>query len=422
MTLRFSLPTATRAFLLGLGLLLLATGCGGGGGGAASPPPPPDSPKPTVVLVEIVDNDPDEVLDTIEDVVEDTGATYLGQVDGTTFHRFALPASLSPEAFFALVDDDVRITDREEDVDLSSPEGGGATIPLGGELFALAVAQQPELMRIGLAAAHTRVTGAGVRVAVLDTGIDPDHPLLVGHVGPGGHDFLDGDDDPRYEPNGRDDDGDGLIDEGRGHGTFVASLVLAVAPGAEIIPYRVLDSDSRGKASSLAEAIVMAADTGVDVINLSAGMPSRVQVVKDAVQYARNMGILVVASAGNTGTRSVTFPASLGDGMSVTSVDPTDVLSDFASFGDDVDLSAPGHELIGAFPNALGAVRWSGTSFSAALVSGAFALVREASPGMDAEHIVSHLRDTSADVRGLNPGRDGDMGEGRLDLDAATAP
>jgi len=182
------------------------------------------------------------------------------------------------------------------------------------------------------------------------------------------------------------------------------------------------DSDSRGKASSLAEAIVMAADTGVDVINLSAGMPSRVQVVKDAVQYARNMGILVVASAGNTGTRSVTFPASLGDGMSVTSVDPTDVLSDFASFGDDVDLSAPGHELIGAFPNALGAVRWSGTSFSAALVSGAFALVREASPGMDAEHIVSHLRDTSADVRGLNPGRDGDMGEGRLDLDAATAP
>ena len=203
MTLRFSLPTATRAFLLGLGLLLLATGCGGGGGGAASPPPPPDSPKPTVVLVEIVDNDPDEVLDTIEDVVEDTGATYLGQVDGTTFHRFELPASLSPEAFFALVDDDVRITDREEDVDLSSPEGGGATIPLGGELFASAVAQQPELMRIGLAAAHTRVTGAGVRVAVLDTGIDPDHPLLVGHVGPGGHDFLDGDDDPRYEPNGR---------------------------------------------------------------------------------------------------------------------------------------------------------------------------------------------------------------------------
>ena len=98
MTLRFSLPTATRAFLLGLGLLLLATGCGGGGGGAASPPPPPDSPKPTVVLVEIVDNDPDEVLDTIEDVVEDTGATYLGQVDGTTFHRFELPASLSPEA------------------------------------------------------------------------------------------------------------------------------------------------------------------------------------------------------------------------------------------------------------------------------------------------------------------------------------
>lgn len=420
MTLRFPLPTAARALLLGLGLLLLSTACGGGGGGGSSPTP--DNPKPTVVLVEIVDDDPDEVLDTIADVVEDTDATYLGQVDGTTFHRFELPAGLSPEAFLALVGDDVRITDGQEDVDLSSPEGGGATIPLGGELFASAVAQQPELLRIGLLAAHGRVTGVGVRVAVLDTGIDPDHPLLAGHIAPGGHDFLDGDDDPRYEPNGRDDDGDGLVDEGRGHGTFVSSLVLAVAPGAEIVPFRVLDSDSRGKASVLAEAIAMAADMGVDVINLSAGMPTRVQVVKDAVQYARNLGVLVVASAGNTGTRSVTFPASLGDGMSVTSVDPGDVLSDFASFGDDVDLSAPGHELIGAFPNALGAVRWSGTSFSAALVSGAFALVRQAFPGMDAEHIVSHLRDTSVDVMGLNPGLDGDIGEGRLDLDAATAP
>ncbi|MGE0192777.1 MAG: S8 family serine peptidase [Planctomycetota bacterium] len=422
MTLRFSFPAAARARLVVPCLPLLLAACGGGGAGSASPPP--DNLQPTVVLVEIVDDDddPDDVLDTIEDVVEDTGATYLGEVDGTAFHRFELPTGLSPEGFLALVDDDIRITDGQEDIELSSPEGGGATIPLGGELFATAVAQQPELLRIGLLAAHDRVTGAGVRVAVLDTGIDPDHPLLVGHIAPGGQDFIDGDDDPRYVANGRDDDADGLIDEGRGHGTFVASLVLAVAPGAQIVPFRVLDSDSRGKASSLAEAIARAADLGVDVINLSAGMPTRVQVVKDAVQYARERGVLVVASAGNTGTRSVTFPASLGDGLSVTSVDDGDVLAGFASFGDDVDLSAPGQELIGAFPNGLGAVRWSGTSFSAALVSGAFALVREAFPGLDAEHVVSHLRDTSVDVRSLNPARDGDMGEGRLDLDAATAP
>jgi subtilisin family serine protease len=404
---------------LALGLLLLLGACGGGGrtsgGGGESP-----KPEPLVVLLLITD--PDEVDDVIADVVEDTGAIPLGRVEGTSFYRFELPDGMTEEQFLALVDDDVRIEDGERDESLSSPEGGGATIPLGGDLFASAVASQPELARIGLAAAHTRATGVGIRIALLDTGVLPTHPLLAGHLDAGGYDFVDNDTTPTDARNGRDDDGDGLVDEGHGHGTFVASLILAVAPDARIIAFRVLDSDSRGQASWLAAAIARAADLGVDVINLSAGMETRVQVVKDATNYARDRGVLVIASAGNTGTRSVTFPAALSDGVSVTSVDATDVRAPFASYGDDVDLAAPGVELIGAYPNVRGATRWSGTSFSAALVTGAFALVRQSHPGLSPEAVARRLEDTSVDIEGLNPGLGNELGKGRLDLDAATAP
>lgn len=412
-----------KALRLGGGVLLclalLLAACGGGGGAPAGGG---DSPKPEPLVVLLLINDPDDVDEVIEDVVEDTGALPLGRVEGTNFYRFELPAGMSEEQFLALVDDDLRIEDGQPDESLSSPEGGGATIPLGGDLFASAVATQPELARIGLAAAHDRATGVGVRIALLDTGVLPDHPLLVGRLEAGGHDYVDGDSTPTDVANGRDDDGDGLVDEGHGHGSFVASLILAVAPDARLIAFRVLDSDSRGKASWIASAIARAADLGVDVINLSAGMDTRVQVVKDATNYARDRGVLVIASAGNTGTRSVTFPAALSDGVSVTSVDVTDRRADFASYGDDVDLAAPGVELIGAYPNVRGATRWSGTSFSAALVTGGFALVRQAFPGLSAEAIVQRLEDRSVDIEALNPGIGDELGMGRLDLDAATAP
>jgi subtilisin family serine protease len=333
-----------------------------------------------------------------------------------------VPAGADLEELLRELEDDARVVEGEEDRPLSSPEGGGATLPLGGDFFEFQIADQPELLRIGAAAARARATGAGVRVAVIDSGISPTHVSLAGHVEPGGWDFVGSDPDPTDEPNGLDDDGDGLVDEGFGHGTFVSSLVLALAPGATILPYRVLDSDSNGLASDVAEAIVRAADAGVDVINLSLGMEHRVLAVGEAVKHARERGVMVVVSAGNTGQEEVTFPASLSSAFSVTAVDASDVLAPFASWGGDVDVSAPGVELIGAYPTAPdAAVMWSGTSFSAALVTGTFALVRELDPLEQPETLLQRIRQTAVDVKALNPGEvQGKMGEGRLDADAAT--
>jgi hypothetical protein len=404
---------------------LAAAALGACGGGSSTPTDGPGTKGPTgpgpdatveYILVEVEDEE------DLEELAEETGATVIGPVPGTSYWRIQMPAGMSMAEFQREMDDDVRVLNADLEVSMSSPEGDGSTLPAGGLLIASFVPVQGELLRIGVEVGRARAAGRGVRVAVLDTGI-VEHDFVDGNIEATGWDFVDEDADPRDERNGLDDDGDGLMDEGYGHGTFVASLIIAVAPEVRIVPYRVLDSDSTGHASTMATAITMAAERGADVINLSAGMPDRIKVIQDAVQAARARGVMVIASAGNTGTDDVNFPSAISNAFSVTAVDAADLLASFASYGTEVDLSAPGVELLGAFPYDVfpeGTATWSGTSFSAALVSGGFALLRELFPGMSGDDLLDHLVDTAVATEGLNPQIGNRMGEGRLDLGTAT--
>jgi subtilisin family serine protease len=405
------MTTLHRPLLLTF-LLLLLGACGGGG----STPNGAGEPGPVIVLVEAADDD-------VDDIAEDTGARVLGPVEGTEFHRVELPAGMDGDEFLALVDDDVRVVDAEEDAPLDNPEGGASTIPAGTAELAASIPIQPELLRIGIQAVTGRADGAGIRVAVVDTGVVASHPALAGRVLAGGFDVVGNDVNPTEELNGVDEDRDGRVDEGFGHGTFVASLVLAVAPEARILPFRVLQTDGFGTPSALATGIARAADAGAHVINVSIGMSQQSQAVKQAVQYARDRGAIVIASVGNSGLEDVAFPSAFSDSFGVTSVGSNDVRATFASFGSGVDLSAPGASLLGAHPGfGSGTARWSGTSFSAAIVSGAVALLRQAFPALTPDDVLERLEDTAVEIDALNPGLGGKLGTGRLDLDAATAP
>lgn len=398
-----------RLPLLTLFLLLLGA-CGGGGSS-----PMPGEPR-VIVLVEADEDDVDEIA-------QETGARVLGPVEGTSYWRMELPEGMEAEEFFDDVDDDARVLESEEDELLDNPEGGASTIPAGTAELAASIPIQPELLRIGIAAATGRATGQGITVAVVDTGVVASHPSLAGRVLAGGFDVVGNDANPAEEVNGVDDDRDGLVDEGFGHGTFVASLVLAVAPDARILPFRVLNTDGFGTPSALATGIARAADAGAHVINVSLGMVQQSRAVKQAVQFARDRGAIVIASVGNSGLEDVAFPSAYSDAFAVTAVGASDVRAAFASFGSGVDLSAPGVSLLGAHPGfPSGTARWSGTSFAAALVSGAAALLREAFPGLDADGVLERLEVTAADIEPLNPGLGDRLGRGRLDLDAATAP
>ena len=280
---------------------------------------------------------------------------------------------------------------------------------------------QTAAVRLGLGTAHTITTGSGVIVGVLDTGVNGNHPLLRGRVLPG-WDFVSGDADPSELPDGVDSDGDGLVDEALGHGTHVAGIVALAAPGARILPLRVLDSDGHGDALSIARAIDYAADHGARVMNLSLGLLSEDHLIGDAINRASARGVLVVSSAGNWGAEEPEeFPAHFDATSAVAATRADDTPTTFTSFGSFVALCAPGEGIRSAFWNGNTAV-WSGTSMSAPFVAGGAALLFALHPLWTPAQVMARLRATAHPLDPSVPEAATNFGSGRLDLAAAVLP
>ena len=281
--------------------------------------------------------------------------------------------------------------------------GWGGVDPLGYQT-------QSAVRQVNLDAAHSAYNGAGVTVAVLDTGVDLQHPALLGKLLPG-RDMVDDDDVPQ-------DEGFGIA---WGHGTHVGGIVAVAAPDAAILPVRVLDSNGRGNMFTLAYAIEWAVDQGADVINLSVGAESDSRVLRDTIAEAVAQGVVVVAAAGNLNSAAVQYPAGYPDVLSVTAVDGANVKASFASYGAGwVDIAAPGVGITSTIvgPQGSGYASWSGTSMSAPFVAGAAALVRQAEPTAAPAQIASRLTAAAADIDALNPTHAGQLG-GLLDAAAA---
>jgi subtilisin family serine protease len=220
-------------------------------------------------------------------------------------------------------------------------------------------------------------------VAVIDTGVDPLHPVLRRLLLAGGLDLVDGDLSPWEERDNVDGDDDGDVDEAAGHGTFVASLVAVTAPGALILPYRVLDDEGRGTAYHLAVALADAIERRVDVINLSLVYRERSSAVDLLLERAAAQGIVVIASAGNDGSTDVPFPASDSNTLAVAALGEDGlVLAPFSNRSHLVGFAAPGEEVFGAL-DELSFGTWSGTSMAAPFVAGTAALLLSADPGLD---------------------------------------
>jgi len=204
---------------------------------------------------------------------------------------------------------------------------------------------------------------------------------------------------------------------GYGHGTFVSSLILDAAPGATILPVRVLGTDGRGLSSDIAFGIEWAADQGADVMNLSFGTLGGNPTIAAAVRYALARGVTVVASTGNDGNGTVIdFPAALSGVVAVTALGTTGLRAPFANAGTATSIAAPGVDLVGAFPGGRYA-KWSGTSFAAALASGGAALVLERTPAASPARVLNTLVRRARPLRPTVPRTDRRLlGAGVLDL------
>ncbi len=172
----------STASLSSLVAALLLSACGGGGGGARSADegsPPPALASTTQILV-----DPKSDGD-LSEIESETGAHVVGPVEGTSYWIVELPPGANVAEFLSEMDGDDRVEAADEDEGAQFPEGGLSTIPLFGDDPLATIATQPAMTSIGAPAARTRATGAGVLVAVVDTGIVSTDPAVAGHVAPG---------------------------------------------------------------------------------------------------------------------------------------------------------------------------------------------------------------------------------------------
>ncbi|WSV41543.1 type VII secretion-associated serine protease mycosin [Streptomyces sp. NBC_01077] len=269
--------------------------------------------------------------------------------------------------------------------------------------------------------------GKGVRVAVIDTGVDDVNPQLKTAVdAKAGKDYLKPDkENPGFgdEQRGKTD---GTVDQ-VGHGTKVAGIIAArprqgtgfvgLAPEATIIPIRQNDEKNSGKADTMAEAIKWAVAKGAHVINISQDTTQRLgpeSAMAKAVAEAIKNDVVVVASAGNDGmdgTFKKTYPASFPGVLAVASSDRNNERAVFSQAGDFVGVAAPGVDMVSTVPGG-GQCVDNGTSFSAPYVAGVAALLRAEHKDWSAAQIVARIEQTA--VRSVN-GRDNYVGWGVVD-------
>lgn len=301
-----------------------------------------------------------------------------------------------------------------------------------------------------------------VLVAVIDTGIDYEHPDLAGNIFENRLEIAD---------NGIDDDHNGLVDDYQGwdfagdtitvldvigdndatddfgHGTHVAGLVAAVnnnigiagyPASVKILPIKIFPNGFQSVASA---AIIYATDMGADVINMSWGFPFESGILLEVLRYARSRGVIPVAAAGNFGDSRRLFPAAFEESFTVGATNSDGYMTDFSSYGSSLDISAPGRNILSL--RAAGTDMYApgepgiriiaenymvadGTSMSAPIVAGAAALLKSFHPGLSAEQIIDALEQSADDLvdpwgtgEDNFPGYDTLSGWGRLNIGRA---
>jgi thermitase len=391
------------ASMIGLPLLILVTPVQG------SPPDPPVFASGRI----LVKFEPRTGAPERAAMHRRQGGTPLGVIPGIGVEVVAVPAR-SEEARAAGYARNPHVTFAEPDYLAYAQEDPGAADPFFGKQWGLDNTGQEydgrrgtEDADIDAPEAWDFATGsADVRIAILDSGIDPNHPDLEGKLVDDVIDFS----------------GSLTVDDNYGHGTHVAGIAAAktnngegvagVGYDASLLNVKVLGDEGWGASSWVAEGIVWATDNGAHVINMSLGFYSKSRTLEAAVDYAWNSGVLLVAAAGNDGTSRKLYPAAYPNCMAVAATDDDDQRVDepgwwASNYGEWVDVAAPGLFIYSTFPThdyflgkALHYDYGSGTSMATPHVSGLAGLLFGQDPLRTNAYVRSLIEGTADPIPG----------------------
>jgi len=385
-------------------------------------------------------------LDPLQDACLVLGCNVGSGLDGSLGRVFLVstPDFIDPNAFLQILRSQPGIRHVELDVLLKVMQATAAAPPSGlsdnapVDYFGVTVihgyVSQPAIAIIRLPDTQTTfsVSGAGT-VAVIDTGVDPTHPVLQSALVQG-YDFtrnIAGSASELADVN-QSSNGSGaspamvnqstaaVLDpasalnlgqpqyQAFGHGTMVSGIIHLVAPTALIMPLKAFKADGTGYLSDVLRAIYFAVQNGARVMNMSFSFSTYSAEVSNALKYANRHRVICVSSAGNDGKEEIVYPAALSGVMGVASTTNNDTLSTFSNYGEElVWVAAPGEGIITTYPFGTFGAGW-GTSFSAPFVSGAAALLLNVSMSFNESSAERAL----ANAVWISP----DLGNGRLDL------
>jgi thermitase len=400
----------------------------------------PSGPRfhPEQVLVKFKDSFSDEMRET---AISAYRAKKLKRIPGLNVYKLQIPEGSSVEEM-------VYVLSMNPDVEFAEPNYVvHITAWPNDMLFGYQYALHNTGQQIG-SSGPTGKSGADIKataswdetkgegetiIAIIDTGVDMEHPDIKNKIKSRGKDFVNGDDDATDD---------------YGHGTHVAGIVAAdtnndegiagVAWNCKVLPVKVIDQYGEGYDSDVADGIRWAADNGADVINLSLGMDTPSMTLELALKYAYEKNVVIVAAAGNEGA-AVYYPAAYDDYcLAVAATNYNDERVTFSNseggwesnYGPEIDVAAPGERIVSLVPTWYfppgpnSYYGWgSGTSAAAPHVAGLAALIKSIKPQLTASEIMNVIRYATDDVNSSSyPGKDDYLGYGRINMEKALVP
>jgi subtilisin family serine protease len=387
-------------------------------------------------------------LTVVQSACKLLGCKVLYGLDGSLGKLFlvSVPDSLDVSIVFKLLGGALGVVGVEYDRTVwteGSDGGGGNQVPAAlldkdpvsyyGTSVRGGYVRQPAFEIVGLEEAHNRygLTGRNVTVAVIDTGVDPNHPVLAGVILPG-YDFTRNRDggSERSDVNQSTmsilDGNAGWVNQSTmaildqstmaildgseysafGHGTMVAGIIHLAAPKAKILPLKAFNADGSGYTSDVLRALYKASAQGAKVVNMSFSFDEPSKELEKAIDYVTSKGAIAVASTGNDGKKTNVYPASFSKVIGVASTTDWDVLSGFSNYGTSVAwIAAPGEAIVTTYPFGSYAAAW-GTSFSTPFAAGTAALLAEGSSSIS--------NSQAADAEGNGVWISWDVAKGRL--------